>query len=71
MNILEIAGLLLNFSGTILIALSVQANPGGANQMVNGKKIPLASIFLNRFRWGIFLLGSGFLLQLFTIIFSN
>jgi len=68
-NIIKIIGLLLSFLGSIIIALSVKENPGGAHQLVKGRKVPLASIFLNTFRWGIVLLIFGFLLQLTLAFF--
>lgn len=65
---LNLIGLALNFIGSILIAFSVVKNPGGANQMVNNKKIYLASVLLNKFRWGIGLFSLGFFLQFLSIL---
>lgn len=70
-DIIKFLGLLLSFLGSIIIALSVKENPGGAHQLVNGKKVPLASIFLNIFRFGIILLIGGFLLQMAQVFSDN
>jgi hypothetical protein len=67
-NLVSIIGLSVNLIGSITIACSVRENPGGANQMVDGKKIFLASVYLRTFRWGIFLLILGFVIQILAII---
>ncbi len=69
-SIIKILSIFLAFLGSIIIALSVKENPGGAHQLIKGKKIPLASIFLNTFRWGAILLSLGFLLQLIIVFFG-
>ena len=66
MDILNVVSTILNFTGTIIVAFSVIENPGGGYQEVKGKKIPLASILLNKFRLGICILILGFLLQLMS-----
>jgi len=70
MHYVEIVGLILNFVGAIFVAFSVIENPGGGNQMVNGKKIYLASILPNRFRLGIGIFALGFLFQLAAVLLS-
>ena len=64
MEYLNLFGLVLNFMGALVIAFSVIENPGGGHQMINDKKIYLASILLNRFRLGVGIFALGFLLQL-------
>lgn len=66
---LNLFGLALNFIGSLLIAFSIIKNPGQAHQMVNNKKLYLASIALNRFRWGIGIFALGFLIQFISIIY--
>lgn len=68
MEILNLAGLILSFVGTLLVTFSVIKNPGEAYQEVKGKKFYLASIILNKFRWGVGILAIGFLLQLISSI---
>ena len=63
MEYLNLIGLVLNFAGSLVVAFSVIENPGGGHQIVNGKKVFLASLLLNRFRLGIGIFASGFLLQ--------
>lgn len=63
-KIFALIGLLVNFLGSILIAFSVIKNPNGSHQMINGRKVYLASIDLFKFRWGITLLIVGFLIQM-------
>ena len=62
------AGLILNFVGTLLIALSFGKNLGGAYQVdEKGKKIYLASyVSPAMFRIGIVLVMLGFLIQIIT-----
>jgi hypothetical protein len=58
-------GLIMNFVGTIMISVSFGKHLGeGYNLNEKGKKIYLTS-FLHPclFRWGIVLLGFGFILQ--------
>jgi len=58
-------GPILNFAGTIMIAFSFEKNPGEAGQIVNGRRVYLASVLHPRmFRAGFFLLAGGFLLNL-------
>lgn len=59
-------GLILNFIGTVMIAISFGKNPADAHQTnKNGKKIYLASFLYPRtFYFGLMLLGLGFLFQL-------
>ena len=66
--ILEHAGLILNFVGTLLIALSFGKNLGGAYQVnEKGKKIYLASyISPIMFKIGIVVVMTGFLVQIIT-----
>jgi len=66
--VLVIIGLSFNFLGSVVVAFSVKENPGGAHQLVDGKKIPLASISINVFRWGIGLLIIGFFIQLIILV---
>jgi hypothetical protein len=63
-------GLVLNFVGTLLIAISFGRNLEDAHQVDDkGRKVHLASLLRPRaFRFGIILVILGFLLQL---IFSN
>lgn len=63
MGYINLTGLVSNFIGALIIAFSVIENPGGGHQMVNGKKVFLASLLLNRFRLGIGVFALGFLLQ--------
>ncbi len=67
MVFLNLLGLAFNFIGALLIAFSVIKNPGQAHQMVNEKKLYLASVVLNRFRWGIGIFALGFLIQFISI----
>ncbi len=64
---LNLLGLALNFTGSLLIAFSIIKNPGEAHQLIQGRKIYLTSILLNKFRWGIGLFVFGFLLQLIVV----
>jgi hypothetical protein len=59
-------GLILNFVGTIMVAVSFGKNLGGAYQKDDkGNEIYLASFRRPKlFYFGLFLLGLGFLLQL-------
>lgn len=68
---LNLLGLVLNFVGALLIAFSVIKNPGQAHQLVNGKRLYLASIVLNKFRWGISLFILGFFIQLVALFLGN
>ena len=68
MEFLNIIGLALNFIGALIIAFSVIENPGKAHQMVNDKKLYLASIILSRFRWGMGVFVLGFLLQFISTV---
>ena len=70
LNAFKILGILFGFLGSVIIAFSVEENPGGANQMINGKKIPLASINLTLFRLGVLILTLGFLVQLVSIFWD-
>jgi hypothetical protein len=60
-------GLILNFAGTVLVALSFGRNLGAAYQTDDrGRRIYLASfLYPNLFRLGLGLAAVGFLLQLF------
>lgn len=60
----NLLGVMLNCLGTLVVAFSVAKNPGGADQMWQGKRIPLASIFLTRFRVGIWILIVGYFCQI-------
>jgi hypothetical protein len=67
---LDKLGLIINFVGTILVAIAFGKNPGGAYQTEDGKKgkTHFASLlYPNLFKFGLLLLASGFLLQLFYI----
>jgi len=59
-------GLILNIAGTLLVSFSFGENLAEAHQTDDkGRKIYLASfLHPNWFKWGIALLGVGFLLQL-------
>jgi hypothetical protein len=61
-------GIILNFSGTIMVAFSVGKNPEDAySEDKKGRPIYLASILYPRFlRLGLGVIAVGFLLQLFT-----
>lgn len=61
-------GLILNFPGTVMIALSFGKNLAEAHQIDDkGRKIYLASFLSPKlFRWGLFLLIIGFLLQIIS-----
>ncbi len=57
-------GLLLNFVGTIMIAISVGRNPGDAYQNKKGRRTYLASVLRPKlFYCGLFIIGFGFVLQ--------
>ncbi len=68
--ILNLIGLGLNFFGSLLVAFSVIKNPGGGYQVINNKKLYLASVILSRFKWGIILFSLGFLIQFIATIYS-
>jgi hypothetical protein len=53
-------GLILNFVGTILVAISVGKNPGGAYQSGKWGRIFLAVFYPVWFRVGLSLLAFGF-----------
>jgi len=59
-------GLGLNILGTVMIALSFGPNPGKAHQPdEKGRKTYLASFLHPKlFRWGLAIIGLGFILQL-------
>ena len=64
--ILNRAGLILNFLGSVLVAFSIGANLADAHQLdEKGRKVQLAS-FLHPlwFRLGLLLLAVGFIVQL-------
>ena len=60
-------GLILNAIGSFMVAISFGENLGGAYQNnTHGKKIFLASFLRPKcFRIGLFVMGTGFILQLF------
>lgn len=58
-------GLILNFIGTILVAISVDKNPGGVYQDGRWGKIYLAVFYPVWFRIGLCLLALGFLFNIF------
>lgn len=62
-------GLMLNLVGTIMIACSFGKNLGGAYQeTARGQKIYLTSLLYSKlFKWGLFLLIIGFLLQIVIV----
>lgn len=64
LDFLNIVALILSFSGSIFLAFSVLKNPDGIHRFKEGKKIFLASINLIRFRIGVWLLVSGFAVQI-------
>lgn len=68
--IMNYIGIFINLVGSLLLAFSVSKNPSGAFQMIGKKKIPLAVIYGNRFRWGICFLIVGFVLQFVSAIIS-
>ena len=68
---LNLIGLIFNFIGALFLSVSVVNNHGQAHQIVNGKKIYIASILSNRFRIGIIILIFGFLFQLISLIQIN
>jgi hypothetical protein len=59
-------GLIVSFSGTILVAISIGRNPVDAYHEMDDGPVYLASVLRpNFFRWGMGGLALGFLLQLF------
>ncbi len=71
MEYFSILGLIINFMGSILIALSVITNPAGAHQMVKNKKVFFASINQKYFRWGVWLSVVGFVVQLVGVCLNR
>lgn len=66
MKWLPIIALCLNFVGTVMVALSIGANPGGGYQDgQKGERIYLASLIYPRaFRYGLRIIAFGFFVQL-------
>ncbi len=63
-------GLILNFFGSLMIALSIGKNPGGAHHGEKSDKIYLASIVHPKlFRYGVIILALGFAVSIFVSIF--
>ncbi len=64
------SGLILNFIGSLMIALSVGKNPGGAYQGEKSDKIYLAVIRCPKMFWcGVIILILGFAVSIFISIF--
>ena len=65
-QLLNVLGLVAATIGSVLVAVSVGANPGGGYQKDDktGERIYLASILSPwRFKLGLWLIGAGFLMQ--------
>jgi len=63
-DVIDLFGLFLSSLGSVLLALAVFKNPDGAHGFKKGKKIYFASIDLNMFRSGVWVLVSGLVIQL-------
>jgi hypothetical protein len=67
---MDIMGLILNFIGALLVAISIHENPEGAYQDYKffcwNIKLKLASINMYYFWGGIFVLCAGFVFQIIS-----
>ncbi len=63
----SVAGLSVSFVGTVLVAFSVQRGDVWAWKVSRDKPNYMMRVKLGMFRWGIGLLGVGFLFQIVSV----
>ncbi len=69
--VMTLAGLSINFVGTVLVAFSVQRGDVWAWKESEDKPNYMMRVKLGMFRWGIGLLAVGFLLQIVSVVGRN